>query len=897
MRRRLLPPQALSLLALLALAPAGCGDDTSPPPAPRNVGTVDDVMANLSASCAFQCSDCAEPETPYACTTLKPWADLPHAESCGGWDGAQNPAPQQGKCTSSDATGEAARKAGPIPGGVVLPDGHRILPAGREVVFAEPDLLGTFPMSIFPMIGTRFALVSDGGIRDNVLRVISLDALAGGGDPVASYVPFPRPSSLYYGVVWLAPDRVLASGGGDAVIYAFDIDSQTGALTRAETRDIALGSSGGDPWYSGAIAASPAGDRLLVAPSEHADEILVLSLEAANYGAKLAAIPVEGSHAIFDLRLDPFDPAGKTFYASDIGGSRLLQIDLDTASITRTIPLQKNPAQMAFLDPTTMVVAEADSDSLAVVNRAAGTVDARVPVFEPDSPRGFSPTALAYEPGQGRLYATLAGVNAVEVYDVTMSTPPTITPAGRIPTGWWPTGVIIDDDGSPVIINGKGHGTGPDTEPRDWYEGGITGFMSGSIQHVPAADLAGLAALTATTDENRRLGDAPGRSEVSCPGGAPYDFPIPQDNESGPSQHIKHVIMVIRENKTYDAIFGDRADLGDGDPKLIMAPDVEMQDAVWKNARTIAKAFTNFDNFYTDAEQSLQGHTWTVFGRTNDYVERSWLTTWGRGTRPTTMPLTAPARPEENGVFVWLSKNNIDYDNMGEITGDGPNGLDQGYPGLVYAQNLPDTNKSCYLGGRMRVLCDLKPFTYMVQPNDHTNGGEANSPPPEVMIAVNDEATGLMLDALSHSPYWKDTLLIVTEDDPQDGSDHVDLHRTILLMASPWVKRGYVSHGHYDMASVHKLIAHIFGIPYNNENMRHALLPLDAFTSTPDYTPFTYAPRTVSAACNPAGTREAREAESWDFDEPDEQPGLSRQVMDLMKRSRERGVKVVAPRR
>jgi DNA-binding beta-propeller fold protein YncE len=899
--RRPLHLQALSFLPLLApllaLAHvgAGCSDDP-PPPAPRNVGTVEDLMADLPASCAFACSDCAEPATPYACTTLKPWAELPHAASCGNWDG-KNPEPQQGKCTASEPTGEAARKAGPIPDGVVLPDGHRIRPAGREVVFAEPDLLGTFPMSIYPMIGSRFALVSDGGIKDNVLRAISLDALAAGGDPVASYIPFPRPTSLYYGVVYLAPDRVLASGGGDAMIYAFDIDPQTGALARASGRDIALGTAGDDPWYSGAIAATPAGDRLIVAPSEHAEEFLVLSLAAADYGAKLASIPIDGSQSIFDLRLDPFDPEGDTFYASDMGGSRLMEIDAATSTITRTIPLMKNPAQMAFLDPTYVVVAEADSDALAVVNRAAGEVEARVPVFEPDSPRGFSPTALAYDTAQQRLYATLAGVNAVEVYDVTMGSPPTVTPAGRIPTSWWPSGVMIDQDGSLVVINGKGRGTGPELTKFGWSGGAITDRMAGSIQHVPAANLGALGPLTAITDENRRLGDAPGRSEVTCPGGAAYDFPVPADNQSGPSKHIKHVILVVRENKTYDAIFGDRPDLGDGDPALIMGEDPEIQARVWQNARAVAEAFTNFDNFYTDAEQSLQGHTWTVYGRTNDFMERSWLSTWGRGTRPPTMTITEMAKPEENGVFVWLSKNGIDYDNMGEIVGDGPNGLDPDYPGLVYAQNRPDTDKSCYLGGRMRVLCDLKPFTYMLQPNDHTNGGQAGSAAPEVMIAVNDEATGLLLDALSHSPYWKDTLLIVTEDDPQDGADHVDAHRTILLMASPWVKRGYVSHGHYDMASVYKLVAHIFGVPYNNEMMRNALLPIDAFTSTPDYTPFTYLPRTVEAACNPAGTREAREAESWDWDEPDDQPGLSQQVMQLLKRSRERGVKVTAPKR
>lgn len=885
------------LLGTLALAAAqtGCGDDESSAP-PPNLGSVEGIMADLPASCAFECGTCPEPATAYACPTLKPWSALPHAEACEPFDGTY-PAPVAGECAASEPTGDAAQKAGPIPGGQVLPDGHRIRPVGREVVFAEADLGGGFPMSVQALSGTRFALVSDGGIRDNALRLVDIDALAGGGDPVASYIPFPRPSSLYYGTAWLPPDRALASGGGDAMIYAFDVDAQAGTIARAPARDIALGTVGSSPWYSGAIATNAAGDRLLVAPSENAGEILVLSLAAGDYGAKLATIPITGSHSIFDLRLDPFDPSGATFYASDQGASRLLEIDAAAGTVTRTVELRKNPAQIAFLDATYLVVAESDSDAIAIVNRASGQVDARVPVFEPDAPRGFSPTALAYDATAQRLYAALAGVNAVEVYDVTPGAPPSITPAGRLPTGWWPTAVAVDEDGSLVVVSGKGHGAGTDGEYYPWSQGPITDLMSGSIQHVPAAELGALAAHTATTDQNIRLGDAQGRSEITCPG-ADYDFPIPRDNESGPSAQIKHVILVVRENKTYDAVFGDRADLGDGDPTLIMASDPELQARIWQNARSIAEKFTNFDNFYTDAEQSIQGHTWTVYGRTTDYMERSWLTTWGRASRPVAMPITEQAMPEEGGVFAWLDANGIDYDDMGEIVGGASKGLDGAYPGYAYSANTPDIDKSCYIAGRIRLRCDLKPFTYAVQPNDHTFGGQAGAAAPEVMIAVNDEATGMLLDALSHSPIWKSSLLIVTEDDPQDGGDHVDLHRTLLLMASPWVRRGYVSHGHYDMASVYKLIAHVFGIPYNNEMIRNALLPADAFTSTPDYTPFDYMPRTVDAPCNPSDTMEAREAEAWDFEDPDEQPGLSQQIMRIMKRpAKERGLRAVTPRR
>lgn len=892
---------ASRLLGLLAAAAALTACESDPDPTPVDVGTVDAIMGNLPASCAFDCSECNEPAQPFACPTLKPWATLPHAAECGGWSGTY-PSVTPGKCSVSDATGEAARKAGALPsGGVVLPDGHRIMPEGREVLLNEPasgddpTLSGGFPTNILAIPGTRLALLSDGGIQDNALRLIDIDDLAGNAPPVKAAVPFPRPASLYYGMEWLPPGAALASGGGDGMIYAFDVDTAAGTLARAPSRDIALGGDGKYNWYSGAIAATKDGTRLVVAPADRGEEILIFSLAAADYGTKLASIPASGAGSIFDLRLDPFDASGAIFYASDQGQKRLIEIDGVKGAITRTVPLEKNPAQIAFLDATYMVVAEADADSIALIDRAQGAVAARVPVFEKDSPRGFSPSALSYDPVQKRLFAALASVSAVEVYNVAAGAPPTITPAGRVPTGWWPTAVLSDTDGALIIVNGKGHGGGTDGAQYPWSQGPITDRMRGSVQHVPAAALGSLSAMTAVVDQNRDLGGSPGRPEVTCPEGAD-DFPIPIDNKSGPSKQIKHVIFLVRENKTYDAIFGDRADLGDGDPTLIMASDVELQDNIWKNARAIAEQFTNFDNFYTDAEQSLQGHTWTAYGRINDYMERAWLTVWGRGSRAITTPLTALASPEEGSIFTWLATNGVDYDNMGEIVGGGPNPTDSGYPGILYAQSLPDTDKSCYMAGRARITCDLKPFTYAVQPNDHTFGGQAGVAAPEVMIAVNDEATGMLLDGLSHSPYWADSLLIVTEDDPQDGGDHIDLHRSILLMASPWIRRGYVSHGHYDVASIYKLVAHIYGIPYNNEQMRNALLPLDAFTSTPDYTPYTYSPRTVDAPCNPEKSAEAKEAEQWDFEDIDDQPGLSQQIMAMLRKPRaERGVRIVKP--
>jgi hypothetical protein len=177
------------------------------------------------------------------------------------------------------------------------------------------------------------------------------------------------------------------------------------------------------------------------------------------------------------------------------------------------------------------------------------------------------------------------------------------------------------------------------------------------------------------------------------------------------------------------------------------------------------------------------------------------------------------------------------------------------------------------------VLCDLPKFVYATFPNDHTLGVSATQASPELMIATNDEATGMLVDALSHSPLWASTLVIVTEDDPANGGDHIDHHRTPVLFASPWIKRGYVSKQHMDVSAIHKMISNILGIPYANGVVAHAALPLDLFTSTPDYTPYDYTPRAWPATCGTKATRaEAMLHESWDMSRYDAQPGLDAQV-------------------
>lgn len=899
--RRLFRPGALTLgvLSLFAFA-QGCGSSEDeeaqasvlPPVGICDAAAADKLaldMKNADDSCALACPEpCAEADKPWVCPALAPYASLPHkceANACGAWDG-KPPAVVTGKCTATVPAGDAIAKTSQA----VLPDGRRLAPAGKETVF-EDELIGTFPFSALRIPGTPYVVVSDDGYDDNALRVIDTTKI---GTPSADvgHAKFSAPLSLNAGLA-LGPDGTVyaASGAPDSVIRAFSVDKATGKLSAlGKAKDIKVASAAEKDVFPFAIAVSPDGKKMVVGQVKDA-ELLVYSLEAATYGKRLDVLSYGGAkRESFSVVFDP--SSSDVVYASVWTGDFILEANLAT-KVIRKIPTGKHPEEIVFLDKNYLAVANGLADDITVVDRAAASVVTHVAVETQKVLHGSGPSALAFDAQSSRLYATLSGRNAVAVFDVKPSpgagTPPQLVHAGMIPTGWWPTDVLVAGPADPspgalTVITGKGHGTGPIGDPLLVGQGGEIGEkMKGSIQQIDAPDAAALSGYTDAWSKSNVPQAMSGVPTVTCPDGAPYDFPVPKTNTEGASKLIDTVVFVVRENKTFDAVMGDMPGV-DGDPSLVMAPG--KMDVIWPNFRKAAREFAHGDNFYEDAEQSIQGHFWTAFGRSSDYLERTWLTTWGRGTRGPvpTQGVSEDTWPVEGGIFTWLSANGVAFDNMGEQLANTGLDVDYGKGGFVSTSTVaPDTKLACYMALRSRVFCNLKPFTYAWFVNDHTFGGAAGKPNPALMIAVNDEATGMLLDALSHSPKWKSTLLVVVEDDPQDGSDHVDAHRSVVLLASPWVKRGYVSHTHFDVPSLHKLFAHLYGIPYNNQTVADAALPLDLFTSTPDYTPFEYVPRKYNdLSCNAAGTKSAKVAEGWDFSEPDEQPGLGQSVYRIL---------------
>ncbi len=878
-----------------ALVAAACSSTATPPATTPDAPDTSEFK-RPPYSCAYMCpsSGCAEVGTPYSCPAMAPWAGIPHEAACGDWDGGY-PAAAPGHCVASAPAGAAAAYAGTVGGVTILPDGRTLSPAGADWVFAENDLVGGLTSGLLRVPGTQLVLAVDTGEGDHAVRLINT-AKIGSGDPVASYVRFANPSTLNSAVAYVAPDLIYVATN-DGVIQALKIDLAAATLARDPARTIKLPESiNGNgikvPWYVAGLAASPDGKRL-VATGVTERRLLAYDVDAQSpgFGSLLGSVEL-GASETFSVSIDPADLAGNRAYVTMWDRSKVVEVDLTAPGapvIAREFPTKKNPQGVAFLGPRWMVAAGDLGDALTLIDRASGqATDVRVDATQPLY--GLEPGALAFDSGRSRLYAALGGINAVAVFDVDLSkSPPALVPLGRMPTGFWPSALAVEDDGALIVTNLRGRGTG--TRPVYWPidDSDIADHMRGSIQRVPLLSAAELAATDAVVAKSLSVGARDGAPQVTCPDGA-RDFPLPATNTEGPSPVIKHVFVVLRENKGFDGVFGDMPGVN-GEPTFALKPG--SMDGIWKNLRQAARTFAMSDNYYTDAIYSTQGHVWATYGRTSDFNERTWaISGSGRSARP--VPgggVIDVGQPVEGSLFDWLGDNHVAYDIRGEIDGsprkpptDHPP-LDAAYPGGPF-QNIGynDLEKACYLAAQLRVFCNLGTVTYLTLPNDHTFGVSPQRPTPETYCAVNDEATGMFLDALSHSPAWASSVVLITEDDPSQGGEHVDSHRAPLTLVSPWIRRGYVSHTHIDIASVHKLIAHLVGKPYPNAIVAQAALPFDAFTSTPDFAPFVYARREWPLSCGDGAAKGERDlSDSWDFSREDAQPGLDQQVSRWMR--------------
>ena len=503
--------------------------------------------------------------------------------------------------------------------------------------------------------------------------------------------------------------------------------------------------------------------------------------------------------------------------------------------------------------------------------------------------RGVIPFGLAVSPDEKRLYVAASGINAIAVVEI-----PSFEIAGFIPAGWFPSKLKITPDGSKIVVtNAKGYGSGPNGG-KDFQEGEegtyIGSLMKGTVSIIDIPDDRELKKMTVQVIENNfkiekagTLSDARNGNPVPLYGG----------QKESP---IKHIVFISKENRTYDEVFG-QVEKGDGDLSLARyGRNVSFSNknrtgsvdnaTVMANHLKLASEFAIADNFYVDSDVSADGHRWLVNTYPNEWVETTTTASYG-GNRSYDPSSKAPGSLAMNGsagaIFpedynesgsMWehLDRNGIDFFNFGFSVMFEPAFYDDSYkytgirqfanfplPAPLFtktSRQFPTYNMS--IPDQFRISQFIKEFndkwgegkgimpsvTTVIVPNDH---GAAERPVQgypyrESYMVDNDFAVGRIVEFLSHTPYWKNMAIVITEDDAQNGVDHIDAHRCILMVVSPFAKRDYVSKVHYSFGSIFKTYWNILGLPYLNQYDAGATDLSDMFTGKPDFTPYTALP-------------------------------------------------------
>ena len=554
-------------------------------------------------------------------------------------------------------------------------------------------------------------------------------------------------------------------------------------------------------------------------------------------------------------------------------------------------------------------VANGNNDSITVIDAATekirGTIPIRIPGLE--TLRGVLPIGLTYVPGQNWLLVAEAGINAIGVADVAG-----MRMLGHLPAGWFPTRVLLDRD-MLYVTNAKGQGTGPNSDRaalEDTFQGS---FRRGSVSIFPMRETNDLARLTARVMENN--GFTPAQKAAAA---------LPKE--------IRHVVLIVKENRTFDEVFGDIASASNGavagDPMLarlgrhgnvastgrgMRQRPILMAVNITPNHHEMATRWAFSDNFYADSEVSVDGHHWLAGSYPNAWTESSLMAAYGKQ-KDFRLPTSAPGRllfaqthasvhPEEQleagAIWHQLERHGITFRNYGEgfeLAGmDASEGLkptggrfltnvpmpdplyrntSREYP--VFNLNIPDQYRaSQFIAEVERKYVQggeaFPRFVFLHLPADHMMKArpEDGYPYEASYVADNDLALGRIVEYLSKSPWWREMAIFVTEDDAQGGVDHVDSHRTVLLVASPYARKNYVSHVNSSFPGLLKTVFRLLGVPALNLFDAAASDLGDCFTSEPDFAPYqAIAPDT--RLFDPAKAREPLDAEpSPAMDDPE----------------------------
>lgn len=578
------------------------------------------------------------------------------------------------------------------------------------------------------------------------------------------------------------------------------------------------------------------------------------------------------------------DPKNQKLYVSLWGRAEIAVVDLKSWKIEATWKTKSHPTEMLLLESSNrLAVACSDENSVVLFDRTSGELqEVLATALYPAAKNGSTPSAIALSPDERVLVAVNSCNNNIALFD--LSERKKSKSLGFVPVGWYPTNVKFSKEGDQIFVtNGKGmsskdnrYGPNPNKAAPKSVNEYIGGLFQGTLSSIPTPSPDELASMTRLAFQSAPL---QADSKVDNAGRSP-DNPIPA--KVGDPSPIKHCFYIIKENRTYDQILGDIAK-GNGDPALCI-----FGEQVTPNHHALANQFVLLDNFYVDGEVSADGHEWTMAAYATDFVEKTWPLTYGKSRGKLTYPAegaTKIGQPSSGYLWGKCAEAGVSYFSFGEFIA---NGAKPGEPSRAkipvleghfdpnyrsYDLDYSDLDRAESFIKRLKQFeaeDNLPSFITMHLPNDHTSGTRVGKLTPTAMVAQNDAALGKVVEAITKSKFWPQCAIFVIQDDVQNGSDHVDAHRSVALAISPYIKRGAVDSTMYSTSSMLRTMELILGVEPMTQFDAAARPMYNAFQATADATPYeALGPRVDINATNQALAWGADVSEGMDFSIPD----------------------------
>ncbi len=761
------------------------------------------------------------------------------------------------------------QRVGPLPdGGFLLNSFWRLAPAGRQIP------LDTLPMSTALSPDGKYLLVLNGGY--NPPSITSINAATG---EVVGKTPVP---DAWLGITFAqAGDKVYVGGGSQASIFEFAFAD--GKLTASRTFELTPKAERKKDDFVGDVTFAPGGHLLYAAEMYKNDIAVVNALSGGVIGRfKTGRRP---------YRI-VFHPDGQSYFVSLWADGSVGHYQTSNGDLLMRIPVADHPTDMLWRSgkpaetapdqpawESRLFVAASNTNSVYAIGITSGQQTSVVESINlamwPRQPMGMTPSGLALSPDGKRLFVACSDANVAGVVNVSQDRSRV---EGFIPSGWYPTAVRVLPSGTLVIVNGKGVRSYPNPgylgprRPEAQHQGSLSAEYVAHLQTGTASWIAPFSDEQLAKWTDQALSNSP--------------YSDAKLDEPHPMPPIQHVIYIVKENRTYDQVLGDMKE-GNGDASLAL-----FTENITPNLHKIAREFVLLDNFYVSADVSADGHNWSTAAISPDYVNKLWPNNYAKR-RSTYDFEEQDAASLPPAGYIWtqaamagLSVRNFGYmvENKKEIAPAGSDQVDKiNDPTLAKYTNrkfrsfdlkYPDMERAkVFLSefAEYEKSGQMPRFIVMRLGNDHTEGTRAGALSPSALAADNDQAIGMIAEAISKSRFWTSTLICILEDDAQNGPDHVDSHRSTAYLVSAYIKRHTVDSTMYNTASMLHTMEAVLGLKPMTHFDASAPVMSASFTNQADPSPYMLEkPRVSLTDRNPPNAPGSKQMAAMNFDKEDE---------------------------